>query len=167
MARDQDGDGRDERGSRPTPIRRRRYTKSEKAKAVGLALVTSTLEAAETMGVPMTTLDYWVHHPDFESLRNKSRDQVADRFWATIQVGLDEVTKGLQNPDTPLRDKSVALGIVWDKHALMTGMATARSENRDITGTLSDADVIDALREADPRTARGRAPEAVEEPAEG
>jgi transposase-like protein len=111
---------------------RRRYTKSQKAHAVSLALLTSVEAAAEAEGVPRTTLDYWMDRPEFVELRNKTRDAVADEMWTAVQVGLREVVKGLSG-DAPLRDKSVALGILYDKHALLTGAATSRSESRDLT----------------------------------
>lgn len=131
---------------------RRRYTKTQKAHAVSLALLTSVEAAAEAEGIPRTTLDYWMDRPEFVGLRSKTRDQVADEMWTAVQVGLREVVKGLAG-DAPLRDKSVALGILYDKHALLTGMATSRAESRDLTGTLSDADIIAALREAERATA--------------
>src|SRR6185369_6839784 len=127
---------------------RRRYTKRQKAEAVAAATMTTPEAAADALGIPNTTIRYWLDQPEFVELRTKTRDEVGDQFWAAIQVGLDEVAKGLRS-DAPLRDKSVALGILYDKHALLTGGATARSENRDITGTLSDNDVLTALRYAD------------------
>jgi hypothetical protein len=128
---------------------RRRYTKTQKAEAVAVANMTNAKAAAETLRIPRKTLSYWLDDPEYASLRHETRDAVADQFWAAIQVGLKEVANGLRDPDAALRDKSVALGILYDKHALLTGGATARSENRDISGTLSDADVLTALRYAD------------------
>jgi hypothetical protein len=127
---------------------RRRYTTKQRAEAAGIALLEGQVVASEKTGIPRTTIETWIERPEFVNLRQKSRDEVADQMWAGVQVGLAEVVKGLQG-DAPLRDKSVALGILYDKHALLTGGATARSENRDISGTLSDADVLTALRYAD------------------
>jgi len=146
---------------------RRRYSREQKAKAVGLAMTTSTEAAAEAAGVPRSTLRYWIEEtPGFAELRLKTRDAVADEMWVGIQVGLREVVKGLSG-DAPLRDKSVALGILYDKHALLTGMATSRSESRDITGTLSDADLAEIVREADRLTSAGRVAPALEDAAAG
>lgn len=127
----------------------RRYTKSEKAAAVGLAVVEGQRDAAERLGIPQTTINYWMHHPEFVELRSKSRDEVADQLWAAIQMGVAEVARGLSDPQAALRDKVVALGILYDKHALLTGSATARTEARDITGTISDAELVAIVREAD------------------
>jgi hypothetical protein len=146
---------------------RRRYTRTEKAEAVGQAIATSAEVASEQTGIPATTIRYWAKHPDFAELRETTRDQLADELWATIQVGVSEVAKGLRAPDVPLRDKVVALGVLYDKHALLTGAATSRSESRDITGTVSDAELVAAVREAEHLTGAGRTPAPVEGTPEG
>lgn len=137
---------------------RARYTKAQKAQAVGQALSTSVEATAEAMGVPRSTIRYWVDHPEFAELRQTTRDQLADQLWATIQVGVAEVAKGLRSPDAPLRDKVVAVGVLYDKHALLTGAATSRTESRDLTGTLSDVELVAALREAERLTEQAGTP---------
>lgn len=140
----------------------RRYTKSEKVAAVGQAVMQGQREAAERLGIPETTLAYWMHHPEFVALRSKTRDDVADELWATIQIGIREVAKGIVG-DAPLRDKATALGILYDKHALLTGGATNRTEARDLTGTLADIDIVSAIREAEHLATGSRAAEATED----
>lgn len=140
----------------------RRYTKTQKAQAVAAATMTNTEAASESTGIPQSTIRYWLDQPEFAELRTKTRDEVGEQFWAAIQMGLKEVANGLRDPLAPLRDKATALGILYDKHALLTGGATGRTESRDITGSLSDADLIAAIREAD-RIASGEGtPEATE-----
>jgi transposase-like protein len=146
---------------------RRRYSKTEKARVVADALNSSTEAASERAGIPRSTVRYWLDQPEFASLRHETREAVAEQFWAAIQVGLKEVANGLRDPDTALRDKSVALGILYDKHALLTGGATNRSESRDITGSISDADLVAAVREAERLTGEGRAAPATEGEAAG
>ena len=128
---------------------RRRYSKTEKAQAVAAATLSSTEAASEALGIPKSTLRYWLDQPEYVELRTKTRDDVAEQFWAAIQVGLKEVAQGLLDPDAALRDKATALGILYDKHALLTGGATNRSESRDITGSISDAELVAAVREAE------------------
>ncbi len=140
---------------------RRRYTKAQKAEAVAAATISSTEAAAESLGIPRTTIAYWLDQPEFVALRQKTRDQVAEAMWSAIQLGLDEVAKGLRG-EAPLRDKATALGILYDKHALLTGGATGRTESRDITGSLADADIIAAIREAEQATGAVRS--ATEDP---
>jgi hypothetical protein len=146
---------------------RARYTKAQKAQAVGQALATSGKAASEALGIPMTTISYWMHHPDFVELRNKAREDVADEMWVTIQIGVREVARAFPDPTATLRDKALALGILYDKHALLTGAATSRTESRDLTGTLSDAELLAAIREAERITGEAGAPVEDQVPAEG
>lgn len=138
----------------------RRYTRKEKAEAVAAATLSNATAASEALGIPETTIRYWLDDPQFVELRSKTRDDVGEQFWAAIQMGLKEVANGLRDPLAPLRDKATALGILYDKHALLTGGATARSESRDLTGTMADADLISAVREAEAITGsrEGRTP---------
>lgn len=145
---------------------RRRYTARQRANAVGIATVEGVTAAERQTGIPKTTIDYWLDKPEFVHLRTTARDALAERFWVGIQVGLEEVAKGLRG-DAPLRDKAAALGTLYDRHALLTGGATGRTESRDITGSLADSDVIDALRAADQATAGVGAPAEDTKPAEG
>jgi ribosomal protein S28E/S33 len=87
-------------------------------------------------------------------------------MWTAIQIGIQEIAKDIVG-DAPLRDKVVAVGVLYDKHALLTGMATARTESRDLTGTISDADIIIALREAERSATAGRTAAPTPSEAEG
>jgi hypothetical protein len=136
---------------------RRHYSEEQKAEALGIAVLEGQSSAARVTGIPVTTINQWFNHPRYVNLRNEKRDLVAEMFWSAIQVGLAAVVEGLDGK-APLRDKATALGILYDKYALLTGAATARTESRDLTGTLSDADLIAALRTADPRGGDGGTP---------
>ena len=125
---------------------RRSYTPEQKAKAVGLAVVHGVTETERRTGIPKETVQYWTQRPEFAQLRTTAREVVADQFWAAIQLGLRAVVDGLDNPDVPLRDKQQALATLYDRHALMTGAATSRTESRDLSGTFSDADLADTVR---------------------
>jgi hypothetical protein len=146
----------------------RRYTKNQKAEAVAKATMEGAEAAAESTGIPRTTILYWLDKPEFVALRQKSRDEVAERMWSVIQLGVDEIAKGIQG-DAPLRDKATAVGILYDKHALLTGGATGRTESRDITGTLSDLEVALHIRAANDlvATGAGGTPPPAEDPPEG
>ena len=145
---------------------RRRYSAKTRAKAAGIAIVEGVTEAERQTGIPKQTIDYWLNKPEFGHLRTTARDVVADQFWVGIQVGLEEVIKGLKG-DASVKDKAMALGTIYDRHALLTGMATSRSESRDLTGTMPDADLIAALAEADAITGEGRTEEEAPVPTEG
>lgn len=145
---------------------RRRYTAKQKAEAVGIALVDGVTAAGERTGIPKQTIDYWQSKPEFGPLRTTAREIVVDQFWVGIQVGLREVIKGIEG-DAPLKEKADALRVMADRYALLTGSATARTESRDISGSLADADLISAVREADAITSGGGTPPEAEDPAEG
>ena len=141
---------------------RRRYTAKQRAEAAGIAVVEGVTAAERDTGIPKNTIQYWLDRPEFVQLRTKTREQVADELWSVIQVGIQEVAKGIVG-DAPLRDKSVALGILYDKHALLRGDATVRTENRELHD-LPDSVYVDAVRAAEAVLA-GAAGEAEKEPA--
>lgn len=116
---------------------RRRYTAKQRATAAGIALVEGVTEAERQTGIPKQTIDYWTSKPEFGQLRTTARETVAEQFWVGIQVGLREVTKGLEG-DAPLREKADALRTLGERYALLTGMATSRSETRDLTAGMDD-----------------------------
>ena len=126
---------------------RRRYSAKTKAKAVGIALVEGVTEAERQTGIPKETMHYWLRQPQFAHLRTRAREEVAEDFYTGVQIGLEEVSKGLRDPDVPLRDKAQALGIVYDRFALLTGAPTSRNENRDLSDRLDDHEK-DALADA-------------------
>ncbi len=141
---------------------RRSYTAGQKANALGIAAANGVTAAERSTGIPKETIQYWTTKPEFAQLRTTAREMVIDQFWVAVQVGLEQVIEGLKG-DAPLKEKSVALATVYDRHALLTGGATARSESRDITGTISDAELLAAILSADP----GARPEGSAQEAEG
>lgn len=111
----------------------RAHTDSEKAKAVGLALLRGTAAAAEASGVSQRTVQRWVDDPAMARLVAETKDGVRDHIWAGMQIGLEAVVAGLKDPDAPLQARANTFGILFDKWALMSGEATSRSESKDIT----------------------------------
>ena len=131
------------------------------AEAVGLSEVIGIRPAARQMGVPESTLRRWRDKPEMARLRAETKDAVAEDIWAGFQVGLARIVD-LIPQEKDLKAVAIATGVLFDKHALLTGGATTRSENRDITGSLPDEDIIAALREADAITGEGRTPQEAE-----
>lgn len=123
---------------------RRRYTKADQARVVALAEMKGQTVAAEETGIPLTTLNQWYHKPEFVELRTKTREDVADQFWAAIQIGLKAVVEGIE--DGKLSEKAIALGVLYDKYALMTGGATGRTESRELND-LPDSTYVEAIHE--------------------
>ena len=125
---------------------RRRYTKREKAGAVAAATMTSTEAASESTGIPQSTIRYWMDKPEFAELRNKTRDGVAEEFWTAVQVGLHRIADLIPQTED-LQKVATAVGILYDKHALLTGGATGRTESRALND-LPDSSYVEAIREA-------------------
>jgi hypothetical protein len=123
----------------------RRYTAREKAQAVGIAVVDGQTIAEERTGIPKETIHVWLNRPEYAPLRTTARTIVIEEFWVGIQVGLEEVVKGLRT-DAPVHQKAEALKVIADRYALLSGEATERTETRELTAEFDDgeADAIAA-----------------------
>lgn len=83
-------------------------------------------------------------------LRAEKKEEVVGDVWAAFQMGVQRIAE-LLPVTTDLAKVAVATGVVYDKLALMTGEATARSESRALTEGLSDherqqlADALDQV----------------------
>lgn len=144
---------------------RRRYTKRQKMTAVLAADMTSQEAAAEATGIPRKTLAYWMDDPEFADLRHNAREKMADETLTVARLAWGKLAERIKSGDIETRDLVLATGMATDKAQLLNGGATARSENRDISGTISDAELTAAIREAEDLT-RGSRPGTPEE-AEG
>ena len=117
---------------------RQKRTTAEKAAAVGIALAVGVTEAERQTGIPKQSIDYWLNSEAFGHLRTRARADVATEMWAGVQVGLQAVVTGFNDPDAPLRDKATAFGVLYDRFALINGDATSRTESKSITDDLPD-----------------------------
>lgn len=113
----------------------KRYTPKAKAEAVGAASVLGQAEASRRLNVPDATLGRWYNDPKFGKYREAKKPDLEEAFWVGIQVGLKSVVEGFDS-DAPLGQKAVAFGVIYDKHALLTGQATQRTES--LTAGLND-----------------------------
>ncbi len=133
----------------------RRYSRRTKTGVVIAAVATSVAAAAESAGIPESTVHYWFDSPEFAEVRTKTREDLAAESMGMAHKVLSEITRRL--PEFEPRDLSVLYGILTDKGQLLAGHATARTETRDLTDSLDDherqnlRDAIDAfLKEAVP-----------------
>lgn len=101
----------------------------KRAEAVGLALVQGVPAASKALGVPQRTLRHWKADPEFAELGLSAREDVGTAMWVGIQVGLDEIYKGLTNPEEPLKAKTDTVAMLIEKRALLIGEATSRTES--------------------------------------
>lgn len=146
---------------------RRRYTKREKLAAVVAAEMSGITEASKQTGIPKQTIDYWMDNPEFGRIRTKTRDDLADEIKVVAHLAWQRIAESLAAGTMEPRDALFAAEKATSLRLLMSGDATSRTETRDLSGTLSDGDVRDLIREAVTLTTPDGAPEAVEGSAEG
>ena len=136
----------------------------ERARAVGIAVLTSGSEAARQTGIPERTINQWLVSPEFAELRERTRDQVAEEWWSIVQFGFRRVRELLET-EKDTQKAATATAIITDKMLVIRGEATSRYETRDLTGSFDDhelhtlRDLIDAGT-----TAEGEAGAAVANP---
>lgn len=128
---------------------RRRYTRAEKVAVIAAAAATSNLAASEASGVPESTIRRWLDDPEMAKLRDNAREAMADEALVVARLAWNALAGAIRTGALDGRDLVMAAGMATDKAQLLTGGATGRTETRDITGTLSDADLIGAIREAE------------------
>lgn len=147
----------------------RRYTKRQKLATVMAVEMTSLTETAETTGIPKSTIAYWMDDPELAQVRAKTREDLAEEIGVVAHLAWTNVANALRSGEMEPRDAIFAAEKATSLQILMTGGATARTETRDITGSLDDADVRDAIRAAEYLLAGGpaRATEATEDTPEG
>ena len=117
---------------------RRRYSRKTKVSAVIAAEMSSVLATAEATGIPLTTIEYWVDQPQFGILRQKTREDLAEGSILLAKLAQTELQRKVQSGEVEPRDLAVIYGIAIDKGQLLTGEATQRTENRDLTAGLTD-----------------------------
>lgn len=115
---------------------RRRYTKRQKATAVIAAEMSSVSAAAESEGIPESTLRRWMDHPDMAELRAKTREDLADEAKVLQQLAAAQIKARIAEFEP--RDLTVLYGVMTDKAQLLSGQATMRTENRTLTEGMDD-----------------------------
>lgn len=146
---------------------RRRYNKTEKIAAILAADASSTLAAAQSKGIPESTIRYWLDRPEFAKLRENAREGIAEDALMVARLAWKKLGQAIADGTLEPRDLVIATGMATDKSQLLNGAATARTEARDITGTISDAELVAAIREADRLTSGSGTPEEAPIEAEG
>ena len=138
--------------------RGKRQPRAFKERAVLLAdALNSADEAGKRLGVAGRSIRRWRDDPELAALVLKTREETADDVKVAMILTWELLIERLKAGEIDTRDLIVLGGVAFDKFQLATGGATARSELRDITGSLSDLDVIAAVREADEIASPGRA----------
>ncbi len=146
---------------------RRRYAKREKLAAVMAAEMGSLTQASEQTGIPLSTIAYWTHRPEFAEVRSKTREDLGEEIKMVAHLAWTRIAEALRDGSMEPRDAIFAAEKATSLQLLMSGDATARTETRDISGTLSDGDIREAIREAGRLTAPAGVAEATEGTPEG
>ena len=118
-------------------MRGKKRPAAERAHATGLALLDGASEASRQTGIPESTIHQWMKSPEFAELRERTKAQVADEWWAGVQHGFRRVIEAFDQ-EADVQKKATAAAILFDKVAMLRGEATARSETRSLTDGLSD-----------------------------
>ena len=126
-----------------------RRDKRVKLAAVMAAEMSGLTVASEQTGIPKSTLAYWMDDPELAQIRAKTRDELADEIKVVAHLAWQRIVRALRTGEMEPRDAIFAAEKATSLQILMTGGATARSEVRDITGTLADADVAEVIRAAE------------------
>lgn len=129
-------------------MRGKKRPSSERAKAVGIALVDGATVASEATGIPRPTIIGWRDSPEFDELRQRTREVATNELWAFVQKGFRRVGELLDSADD-VQKTATATAIIADKMLLLRGEATSRYESRDVTSDLDDHErglLNDAIR---------------------
>jgi transposase-like protein len=130
-------------------MRGRKRPMAERARAVGVALLDGASEASRKTGLPESTIRQWMGRPEFAELRERTKEAVAEEWWAGVQHGFRRVIEAFDE-EADVQKKATAAAILFDKIALMRGDVTSRSEVSTFHG-YNDHEkraIADLLREA-------------------
>jgi hypothetical protein len=142
----------------------RRYTKRQKLATVMAAEMSTVAQAAKAIGAPESTVRYWMDDPSFAEFRAKTRDDMVEGTALLAHRILGRISETLDQFEP--RDLTILFGVMVDKAQLLSGNATGRLETRDLSGSLSDADITEAIRAAEDYTRAGHSGTAEATPGE-
>ena len=118
-------------------MRGKKRSQSDRIHALGIAVVEGVPAASQATGIPERTIRQWQDTPEFAELRQRTKEQVADEWWAIVQKGFRRVAALLDGTDD-IQKAATATAIVTDKMLLIRGEATSRTESKDLTHDLDD-----------------------------
>jgi hypothetical protein len=123
----------------PTPIRRKRVdgrSKRVKLAAVMAAEMSGVVQASKQTGIPATTIEYWLHKPEFAEFRTKTREDLVEEVKTVAHLAWARVAETM--PKMHPRDAMFAAEKASTILQLLQGQATGRIEHRDLTDSLDD-----------------------------
>lgn len=130
----------------------RRYTKRQKLSAVMATEMAGVVQASKQTGIPATTIEYWLHKPEFADIRTKTREDLVEEVKVVAHLAWKRVGETMATMEP--RDAMFAAEKASTILQLLSGQATSRSEVRDITDAFDDherqalADILRSVTEA-------------------
>lgn len=110
----------------------RTYSAEEKAEAIALAASVGPKVAAATLGLPRTSVQYWMHKPAASPIIAAAEATIAERLKDAHARALVSVMEGLADPKARLGDRAAALRVLGEQLALAEGRATSRTESTNL-----------------------------------
>lgn len=110
-------------------------------------MLTSVAAASEATGIPATNIRRWRDDPEMAEYGEKTREEIAEEARALSVKVLAEIRGRLGEFDP--KDLSVLWGILTDKAQLLSGGATNRTETRDLTARLDEAQAAQLMDDID------------------
>lgn len=122
----------------PTPIRKRVDGRSKRVKlaAVMAAEVSGVVEASRQTGIPHATISYWASKPEFDEIRRKTREDLAEEVKIAAHVTWARVVE--LAPTMEARDAIFASEKAATIMSLLSGDATSRTEHRELVDGMDD-----------------------------
>jgi hypothetical protein len=117
---------------------KRKYSRRQKLAVVMAAEVSGLTVAAESAGIPKSTVKYWLDQPEFAQFRTKAREEMADEVKVVAHLAWKRVAEALISGEMEPRDALFAADKASSLNLLMRGEATHRSESRTWTDDLND-----------------------------
>jgi hypothetical protein len=114
-------------------MRGKKRPTAERAHAVGVALLDGATAASRATGIAESTIREWIPRPEFAELRERTKDMVADEWWAGVQHGFRRVIEGFDD-EADIQRKATAAAILFDKIAMLRGEAIVRTESTLLQG---------------------------------
>ena len=119
-------------------MRGKKRPDSERMRALGIAVVEGAEAASAKTGIPRRTISLWMDQPEYAELRQKTREELAEGFRALAHLSMSQLMAQVQAGNVEPRDLTILLGVATDKHLLMSGHATGRTEHRSLGDELDD-----------------------------
>lgn len=114
-------------------MRGKKVPPAERARVLAIADVLGVVDASAATGHPQRTIRMWMDDPQFAEVRNKTREELAEGFRVLSHITMSRLMDQVIAGTVEARDLTILLGVATDKHLLMSGDATARTETKDIS----------------------------------